>query len=117
MSLKGSVLITGCSNGMAGSAMAKGFQKQGYQIFAASHSLETMSEVESLPNVKLHQLDVTKSTDIRDAVGDISKEIDSKLTYLVNCAARIHFMPLLDEDIEAGKALHDLNVWGPLAVT
>lgn len=102
--------------------MANVFRKQGYQVFTASRSLETMSEVESLPNVKLHQLDVTKSTDIRDAVGDISKETDSKLTYFVNFAARIHFMPLLDmplldEDIEAGKALYDLNVWGPLPVT
>jgi 1-acylglycerone phosphate reductase len=26
-------------------------------------------------------------------------------------------MPLLDEDIEQGKALFETNVWGPIAVT
>ncbi|KAI1657941.1 NAD(P)-binding protein [Daldinia decipiens] len=117
MSFKGSVLITGCSNGGAGAAMAMTFQKEGYQVFASSRNLGTMSNVESLPNVKLIQLDITKATDIQAATDSVSKETGGTLTYLVNCAARNHFMPLLDEDIEAGKALYDTNVWGPLAVT
>lgn len=117
MSYKGTVLITGCSDGGAGSAMAMSFEDQGYWVFATSRSLDTMSKVETLPNIKLIQLDITKTTDILAARDTVSEETGGMLTYLVNCAARNHFMPLLDEDIEVGKALYDTNVWGPLAVT
>ncbi|KAI1418399.1 NAD(P)-binding protein [Hypoxylon sp. FL1857] len=117
MASKGTVLITGCSDGGAGSAMAMVFQSEGYRVFAASRSLETMSKVEKLPNVKLLQLDVTKMAEVRAAADAVSQETDGGLTYLINCAARNHFMPLLDENIEAAKDLFDTNVWGPLAVT
>ncbi|KAI1451265.1 NAD(P)-binding protein [Annulohypoxylon moriforme] len=117
MASKGSVLITGCSDGGAGSAMVVAFQTQGYRVFATSRSLKTMSAVENLPNVKLLQLDITKAADIKAAADVVSEETGGTLTFLVNCAARNYFMPLLDEDIEAGKALYETNVWGPLAVT
>ncbi|KAI0836402.1 NAD(P)-binding protein [Hypoxylon sp. FL0890] len=117
MASKGSVLITGCSDGGAGSAMAMVFQSEGYRVFAASRSLKTMSKVADLPNVKLLQLDITKMAEIRAAADAVSQETDGSLTYLINCAARNHFMPLLDEYIEAAKDLYDTNVWGPLAVT
>lgn len=117
MSCKGTVLITGCSDGGAGSAMVIAFQNQGYRVFATSRSLTTMSKVENIPNVSLLQLDVTRTSDIRAAVDAVSEETKGTLTYLINCAARNHFMPLLDENIEDAKALYDTNVWGPLAVT
>ncbi|KAI1253629.1 hypothetical protein MGN70_004020 [Eutypa lata] len=117
MSCKGTVLITGCSDGGAGSAMVIAFQNQGYRVFATSRSLTTMSKVENIPNVSLLQLDVTRTSDIRAAVDAVSEETEGTLTYLINCAARNHFMPLLDENIEDAKALYDTNVWGPLAVT
>ncbi|KAI0893063.1 NAD(P)-binding protein [Annulohypoxylon nitens] len=55
--------------------------------------------------------------DIQAARDAVREETGGTLTFLINCAARNHFMQLLDEDIEAGKALYDTNVWGPLAVT
>ncbi|GAB1315265.1 NADPH-dependent 1-acyl dihydroxyacetone phosphate reductase [Madurella fahalii] len=116
--LKGTVLITGCSDGGAGSALAVEFQARGYYVFATSRSLTTMSKVEALPNVKLLQLDITKPADIRAAAEAVKAETTGGgLTYLVNCAARNHFMPLLDEDIDATRALFETNVWGQLAVT
>ncbi|EMR72922.1 putative nadph-dependent 1-acyldihydroxyacetone phosphate reductase protein [Eutypa lata UCREL1] len=117
MSCKGTVLITGCSDKGAGSAMVIAFQSQGYRVFATSRSLTTMSKVENIPNASLLQLDVTRTSDIRAAVDAVSEETKGTLTYLINCAARNHFMPLLDENIEDAKALYDTNVWGPLAVT
>lgn len=114
---KGAVLITGCSDGGAGSAMVAEFQAQGYRVFATSRSLKKMSKVESLPNVHLLQLDVTDMAEIRAAAEAVSAEMYGELTYLINCAARNHFMPLLDQDLEQGKAIFDTNVWGQLAVT
>ncbi|KXX76903.1 NADPH-dependent 1-acyldihydroxyacetone phosphate reductase [Madurella mycetomatis] len=115
--LKGTVLITGCSDGGAGSAMAVEFQAQGYYVFATSRRLATMSKVEGLPNVKLLELDITKPDEIRSASEVVRTETGGGLTYLINCAARNHFMPLLDEDVEAARALFETNVWGQLAVT
>jgi 1-acylglycerone phosphate reductase len=117
MSDKRSVLITGCSDGGAGSALAAEFQSRGFIVFATSRRLDTMSVIESLPNVKLLQFDITESADIRAAVEAVSRETGGSLNYLINCAARNYFMPLLDQDIEAAKELYNLNVWAPLAVT
>ncbi|ROT37818.1 NAD(P)-binding protein [Sodiomyces alkalinus F11] len=117
MASKGSVLITGCSDGSAGSSMAQVFQKQGYHVFASSRSPATMSKLERLPDITLLQLDTTKPADITAAADAVSRHTGGTLTYLVNCAGRNHFMPLLDQDIDAAKEIYDANVWGPLAVT
>lgn len=76
-----------------------------------------MSKLEGLPNVRVLQLDITIAADIQAAVAVVSEETGGSLTYLINCAARNHFMPLLDENIDDAKKIHDTNVWGPLAVT
>ncbi|ROW02396.1 hypothetical protein VMCG_06090 [Cytospora schulzeri] len=77
-----------------------------------------MSRLERLADVRVLQLDVTNGADIKDAVNAVSEETPGgSLLYLINCAARNHFMPLLDEDIESAKKIHETNVWGPLAVT
>lgn len=117
MASKGTVLLTGCSDGSAGSALALAFQKKGYRVFASSRTLTTMSKLDGLPDVRLLQLDTTKPADIKAAAETVAGEAGGSLSYLVNCAGRNHFMPLLDEDVEAAKAIYETNVWGPLAVT
>lgn len=116
-STKGAVLITGCSDDGAGSALAAEFDAHGYRVFATSRSLKTMSKVENLPNVKTLELDITKTAQIRAAAETVAAETGGELTYLVNCAARNYFMPLLDQDIEDCKVVFETNVWGQLAVT
>ncbi|KAH7318408.1 hypothetical protein B0I35DRAFT_451285 [Stachybotrys elegans] len=111
------VLITGCSDGGTGSAMAVEFQEHGFKVFATSRSLATMSALENKPGITLLQLDVTNKASITAAADVVRRETDGALSYLVNCAARNHFMPLLDEDIDEAKALFETNVWGQLAIT
>lgn len=76
-----------------------------------------MSQVSGLPGVQIIQLDVKSATDIQAAKTAVSEETGGSLSYLINCAARNHFMPLLDENIEDAKLIHETNIWGPLAVT
>ncbi|KAJ5526736.1 hypothetical protein N7513_010895 [Penicillium frequentans] len=117
MSTKGSVLITGCSNGGIGSGLALAFQQRGYQVFATARNTEKMSDLKGLPGLNMLQLDVLKSEDIHTAVKAVAEKTGSTLSVLVNNAGSFHYMPLLDDDIEAAKKTYDTNVWGPLAIT
>lgn len=39
------------------------------------------------------------------------------MNYLINNAGRNHFMPILDEDLDAVRNLFEINFYGPLAIT
>src|SRR4051812_11668931 len=109
-----SVLITGCSDGGIGSALAITFASRGLLVFAGARSVGKMTKLSSLPNVHLLELDVLKPEAIRAAVGAVRKETGGSLDYLVNNAGQARYMPALDEDIEKAKELFDLNVWSVL---
>lgn len=114
---KDSILITGCGDGGIGSSLAHVFQQRGYHVFATNREPNKMASLKDLPNVTLLALDVTNKSHIQDAVEAVSSQTSGKLFRLVNNAARNHFMPLLDDDIDAAEAIFETNVWGPLAVT
>ncbi|OQD72945.1 hypothetical protein PENDEC_c018G06803 [Penicillium decumbens] len=117
ISPKGSVLITGCSDGGIGSGLALVFQERGYHVFATARNLDKTSALKDLPNVTLLKLDVTDASHIQPVKDAVSAHTGGTLSYLINNAGRNHFMPLLDEDINAAKMIFETNVWGPLAIT
>jgi 1-acylglycerone phosphate reductase len=108
------VLITGCSTGGIGHALALTFQKHGLIVFASARNVSSMSSLSDLPNVHLISLDVTSSASIADAFLAVKAKTGGKLDYLVNNAGRGYSMPALDVDIEEGKRLFDTNFWGVL---
>lgn len=113
-----SVLITGCSDGGIGSALALAFQQQGgFHVFATARNPAKMAALKDLENVTLLTLDVTDSAQIKEAVDAVRTATGGTLDYLINNAAIAHFRPILDENIEETKRLFDTNVWSPLAVT
>lgn len=111
------VLITGCSDGGIGSALAIVLQQRGLHIFATARDASKMSALKDLPNVTMLTLDVIKSEQIKDAVDFVIKQTGGALDYLVNNAGRNHFMPILDEDLDTVRDLFEVNFYGPLAVT
>jgi 1-acylglycerone phosphate reductase len=111
------VLVTGCSDGGIGSALALSFQQRGFHVFATARDTTKMSKLKDLANVTLLTLDVTDSKIIQAAVDAVAEKTGGALDYLVNNAGHNHFMPILDENIEETKDLFNTNVWGPLAVT
>ncbi|EWY79800.1 hypothetical protein FOYG_17089 [Fusarium oxysporum NRRL 32931] len=117
MDVKETVLITGCSDGGIGSALAIVFQQRGYHVFATTRDLTTMATLKSTPDITLLKLDVVDERDIAAAVDAVTAVTGGTLNYLINNARRNHFMPMLDEDIGALKRLYDVNVWGQLALT
>jgi 1-acylglycerone phosphate reductase len=110
-----SVLITGCSDGGTGSALAVSFQKRGLHVFATTREVSKMSSLKDLPNVTLLRLDVTDSSSISSAVAAVSAQTKGTLDYLVNNAAQHYLMPTLDVNVDKAKAMFDVNFWGKLA--
>jgi 1-acylglycerone phosphate reductase len=112
-----SVLITGCSAGGIGAALAEVFHKKGYHVFATARTPSKISRsLAEAPSVTVLTLDVLSSESIAAAVESVSAETGGKLDVLVNNSGSAIIFPALDTPIEAGKDLFDLNFWAALAM-
>ncbi|KAK9319296.1 short-chain dehydrogenase [Lipomyces orientalis] len=112
-----SVLITGCSAGGIGAALAEVFHEKGYYVFATVRNRSKISEtLSSAANVTILTLDVLSSESIAAAVESVKRETGSRLDVLVNNSGGGSFVPALDAPVEEGKKLFDLNFWAPLAM-
>ncbi|KAI1504779.1 NAD(P)-binding protein [Biscogniauxia marginata] len=108
---KGNVLITGCSDGGMGAALARAFHKAGYHVYATARNPAKMKELASL-GIETLPLDVQSETSIAECVKKVSA-----LDMLVNNAGNQFLMPVVDVNIAEAKKLYDLNVWSHIAVT
>lgn len=111
------VLITGCSSGGIGEALAKELQTHGLHVFATARSESKMDSLKKLPNITVLPLDVTSRESIDAAVATVSKATGGKLDYIVNNAGTQCVMPVLDFDMQQAKDMFEVNVWGLLSVT
>ncbi|KXG51394.1 Short-chain dehydrogenase/reductase SDR [Penicillium griseofulvum] len=105
------VLITGCSDGGLGAALAIAFHEAGLEVYATSRDLSKMSDVAS-QGIRTLQLDVKSGESIAECLSNIPD-----LDILVNNAGAGYAMPVSDLSIPDAKKLFDLNVWSYLAVT
>ncbi|KAJ5659212.1 hypothetical protein N7507_005663 [Penicillium longicatenatum] len=106
------VLITGCSDGGIGSALALEFQKNRFMVFATARTVSKMTELQRIPNIHLLQLDVTSSTDIQSTLETVTKTTGGKLDVLVNNSGQQVVVPMLEMDTNDGRKLFDVNFWG-----
>lgn len=114
---KHTVLITGCSDGSLGSALALAFHKRGgYRIFATARSTNHMSSLQEA-GIETFELDATSDSSIRQLVEHISSLNAGKLDILVNSVGGGHYMPFYHLDLQKARELFDINVWGFVAVT
>lgn len=108
---KRTVLITGCSDGGLGSALAVAFHEAGLHVYATARDPSKMAHLVSL-GVETLTLDVLSDSSIAACVQNIPA-----LDILVNNAGAGYSMPFSDLSIAEGKKIFDLNVWSYLAVT
>jgi 1-acylglycerone phosphate reductase len=113
---KKTVLITGCSTGGIGWAMAKSFHQRGYYVFATARDPSKAADLAELDDIEILELDVTVPKTIAHCKEVVSKRTGGRLDVLVNNAGVEFNSPLLDTDIAEAKRLYDVNVWGPLAM-
>ncbi|KAL8647290.1 MAG: hypothetical protein Q9210_005648 [Variospora velana] len=108
---KRSVLITGCSDGGLGAALAVAFHDAGLHVYATARNTSKMEQIASL-GIETLALDVQSEESIAACVNRLSS-----LDILVNNAGAQYLTPVVDASLSEAKALFDLNVWAHIAVT
>jgi hypothetical protein len=99
-----SVLITGCSEGGIGDALAQEFLKRGCKVFATARNLDTVQHLKEL-GCEVYKLDVTDEESVQSAVEFVEKRAGGKLGILVNNAGTGKF----------GRFLQSIQQRTPLA--
>ncbi|KAI1299113.1 hypothetical protein F5Y03DRAFT_386376 [Xylaria venustula] len=127
------VLITGCSDGGIGAALAAEFQLRGLRVFATARDPSKMASLAAL-GIETLALDVTSDSSIEQAVATVqeklknsychdndksstSQEPRNRLDLLINNAGVNHVMPFTDTAVADLRRVFNTNVIGSLAVT
>ena len=101
-----SVLITGCSDGGLGAALATAFHKAGLHVYATARDVSKMKNL-SASGIETIALDVTSSSSIASCVSKLPS-----LDILINNAAVMLTMTAADVSIQEAQQLFDTNLWG-----
>ena len=110
ISRKRTVLITGCSAGGIGDALAQAFHATGQtRVFATARNLSKLSHFQAL-GIEILQLDVESEASIRGCVVKLGEATGGALDILVNNSGAGYNMPLSDANIDAARSLFNLNV-------
>lgn len=108
---KRTVLITGCSDGGMGAALAKEFHTAGLHVYATARDTSKMESLTAL-GIETLLLDIQSESSIEDCAKKVPR-----LDILINNAGAQYTMPIADISIPEAKKLFDLNVWGNIAMT
>ena len=96
-----SVLITGCSPGGIGHALAREFKSKGLRVFATARKATSISDLAE-QGIETLSLEVTSIESINAVKHEISSRTGGKLDYLVNNAGRNYTV--------SGRILHELFI-------
>lgn len=101
-----SVLVTGCSDGGLGAALATAFHEAGLHVYATARDVSKMKNL-AAAGIETIALDVTSPSSIASCVNKLPS-----LDILVNNAATMMTMTAADMSVEEAKKLFDTNLWG-----
>lgn len=109
------VLITGCTPGGIGHALALEFHSKGLHVIATARNPAVLAEMADMGMSTL-ALDVTNAESIKTCHGQVSKLTGGTLDILVNNAGRTHTHPATDIDLDDVRATFETNVFGVMAM-
>lgn len=109
-----SILVTGCSAGGIGDALALALARQGHHVFATARNPSKVPEaLSSLSTVTVLKLDVLSAESVTEAAKAVT-ESGQGLDVLVNNAGCGYAQPIIDIDVAKAQRLFDTNLWGPI---
>ncbi|KAL3441915.1 hypothetical protein BJX65DRAFT_241986 [Aspergillus insuetus] len=104
-----SVLITGCSPGGIGNALAREFHKHGLRVFATARDAESIDDLAAL-GVETLSLTVDDEKSVQLCLAEVEERLGGKgLDYLVNNAGRNYTVPALEVDLAEVRAIFETN--------
>lgn len=118
-----SVLITGCTEGSLGHAMARIFSEHGFLVFATvrgdvakagSLGSDQHQHQQHGGTIEVLLLDVTSKDSIAACAQAVERRTGGTLDVLVNNAAYSQWFPLLDVDLDEARRAFETNFWGML---
>lgn len=107
---KKTVLITGCSDGGLGAALAIAYHNVGYRVFATARNPTRLAEMKAA-GIETLALDVLSDASIAECVVAVTKLTGGTLNVLVNNAGAGYNMPVSDVALPDARKLFDLNLW------
>lgn len=108
-------LITGCSSGGLGAALAIALQNVGYRVIATARNTTKLEET-TKAGIESLQLDVLSTESISKCVKSV-EALTGRLDLLVNNAGAGYSMPFVDVDLDELRHVFELNVYSLLTVT
>ncbi|KAJ5273817.1 hypothetical protein N7478_008942 [Penicillium angulare] len=110
-----SCLVTGCSSGGVGAALAEAFAKKGYHVFATARSPSKVPQfLHDASNATVIALDVASSESIAAVAEAVKSQTGGTLDVLINNAGLGLDMPALDIPISLARKTFDVNYFGVL---
>lgn len=108
---KRSILITGCSQGSAGNALALEFASKGYRVFATARSLKSLANLQE-KGIEILTLDVTDPESISALKTELISRTGGSLDILFNNAGALYEAPAIEADPARVRSLFNTNVFG-----
>ena len=105
-----SVLITGCSPGGIGHALALEFKRYGFRVFATARKAETIAHLEN-QGIETLSLEATSEDSICALKSEIESRTRASLDMLVNNAGRNYTVPALDVEMDEIRETFETNVF------
>ena len=107
---KRTVLVTGCSPGGIGHALAIQFHSKGLHVFATARNEKAVADLRQL-GIEVLQLEVTSPESVAQVKRHISQRTNGSLDYLINNAGRNYTVPALDIEYTEVQATFETNVF------
>ncbi|OAA66882.1 NAD(P)-binding domain protein [Niveomyces insectorum RCEF 264] len=109
------VLITGCTPGGIGHAMAQEFHSKGLYVIATARRIDVLAGVAD-QGMAAVALDVTSKESIAACKKTVADLTGGRLDILVNNAGRTMTVPATDLDMDEVRGTFELNVFGVMAM-